>query len=73
MAGVTFTQDQIDAFKTAMLKNPGVLEIRFGDQLYKFATLKDRADHLAYMQRNLAGTDPVRSGSVRYAQTSKGF
>jgi hypothetical protein len=70
---VTFSQAEVDAFKAAMLKNPGVLEMRIGDRLYKFSTLKEMEERLAYMQRNLAPDPTAPSGAVRYASTSKGF
>lgn len=66
----TFSAAEIDAFRTAMLKNPGVLEMRIGDRLYRFESSKAMEDHLAYMQRNIAGG---AAGGVRYASTSKGF
>lgn len=66
----TFSQTEIDAFRTAMLTNPGVLELRIGDRLYKFEGTKAMEEHLAYMQRNIAGGS---TGGVRYASTSKGF
>jgi hypothetical protein len=65
----TFSQTEIDTFRAAMLKNPGVLEMRIGDRLYRFSTLKEMEAHLAYMQRNI---DSGASGT-RYASTSKGF
>lgn len=67
---VTFTQAQIDAFVDAMNKNPGVLEMRIADQLYKFETLQQKREHLAYMQRNIA---TGATGSIRYVTTDKGF
>lgn len=67
---VTFSQSEIDAFRDAMLKNPGVMEMRIGDRLYKFSTLQEKREHLSYMERNL---DTGQSGGVRYASTSKGF
>lgn len=66
----TFSQAEIDAFRTAMLKNPGVLEMRIADRLYKFESMKAMAEHLAYMERNITGGS---TGGVRYAKTSKGF
>jgi hypothetical protein len=66
----TFSQTEIDTFRAAMLKNPGVLEMRIGDRLYRFATLKEMEAHLAYMQRNV---DSGAAGGTRYASTSKGF
>lgn len=65
----TFSQTEIDAFRTSMLKNPGVLEMRIGDRLYKFSTLQEMEGHLAYMQRNVTGGQP---GRTRYATTCKG-
>lgn len=66
----TFSQAEIDAFRAAMLKNPGVLEMRIGDRWYKFSTLQEMEHHLAYMQRNLS-TGSIGGG--RYATTRKGF
>lgn len=73
MAPVTFSSAEVDAFRTAMLLNPGVLEMRLGDRSYKFATLKEMQERLAFMQRNVAASATTASGAVRYAQTSKGF
>lgn len=67
---VTFSQAEVDAFKAAVLKNPGVLEMRIGDRLYKFSTLKEMEERLAYMQRNI---DTGAAGRIRYASTNKGF
>jgi hypothetical protein len=67
---VTFTQAEVDAFKAALLKNPGVLEMDIGDRHYKFASLKEMEERLAYMQRNIAGG---AAGRIRYVSTSKGF
>lgn len=67
---VTFSQADVDAFKAAMLKNPGVLEMRIADQLYKFSSLKEMEERLAYMQRNI---DTGTAGRIRYVSTSKGF
>lgn len=66
----TFSQAEVDAFRAAMLKNPGVMEMRIGDRLYKFSTLKEMREQLAYMQRNLTGG---AAGGIRYVSTSKGF
>lgn len=66
---MTFSQPEVDAFRAAMLKNPGVLEMRIGDRLYKFEGLKAMEEHLAYMQRNIAGG---QTGRTRYAATCKG-
>lgn len=65
----TFSPTEIDAFRTAMLKNPGVMELRIGDRLYKFSTLKEMEERLAYMQRNV---DSGQAGRTRYASTCKG-
>jgi hypothetical protein len=70
MAAVTFSATEIDTFRTAMLTNPGVLELRIGDRLYKFETLKAMEERLAYMERNIVGG---ATGGTRYASTSKGF
>lgn len=67
---VTFSQTEINAFRDFMLKNKGVTEMRLGDRLYKFATLHDMQQHLAYMERNL---DTGAAPRTRYAQTNKGF
>lgn len=67
---VTFTQAEIDAFKAAMLKNPGVLEMDIGDKHYKFDTMQAMREHLAYMELHI---DTRTSSTVtRYATTSKG-
>jgi hypothetical protein len=66
----TFSATEIDAFRTAMLKNPGVLELRIGDRMYKFESMKAMEERLAYMERNIAGG---ATGGTRYASTSKGF
>lgn len=67
---LTFTQAEVDAFKAAMLKNPGVTEMWIGDKRYKFDTLKGMREQLAYMERNVVGGQP---GATRYAATSKGL
>jgi hypothetical protein len=67
---VTFSQTDVDAFKAAMLKNPGVTEMSVGDKRYKFGTLKEMREHLAYMERNVEGG---QMGKTRYAATSKGL
>lgn len=67
---LTFTQAEVDAFKAAMLKNPGVTEMWIADKRYKFDTLKAMREHLAYMARNVEGGQP---GAVRYAATSSGL
>lgn len=69
MAAESFSDTEITAFKTFMVSNPGVLEMAYGDKRYKFASLKEQAEHLAFMERRRAsGT----TGSIRYAATSKG-
>jgi hypothetical protein len=67
---VTFTQAEIDAFKAAMLKNPGVTEMWLGDRHYKFDTLEAMREHLAYMERTL---DTGQTGRIRYGASSKGL
>jgi hypothetical protein len=67
---VTFTQAEVDGFKAAMLKNPGVTEMYIGDKRYKFDTLKAMREHLAYMERNVVGG---QAGRTRYGATSKGL
>lgn len=67
---LTFTQAEVDAFKAAMLKNPGVLEMDIADRHYKFDTLQAMREHLAYMERNLSTGAP---GRIRYGATSKGL
>jgi hypothetical protein len=67
---LTFTQAEIDAFKEAMLKNPGVLEMDIGDKHYRFENLQAMREQLAYMERNVAGG---QAGRTRYAATSKGL
>lgn len=69
MAAVTFTQAEIAAFKAAMLANPGVLQMTLDGRSYTFETLQDKAEFLAYMQRNL---DTGSTGKTRYGATSKG-
>lgn len=69
---LTFTQSEIDAFKAAMLANPGVLEMDIGDKHYKFDTLKGMREQLAYMESNLDVGDGVVASRTRYAATSKG-
>jgi hypothetical protein len=66
----TFSATEIDTFRTAMLANPGVLKLQIGDRIYEFSSMKAMEEHLAYMQRNVAGG---ATGGVRYASTSKGF
>lgn len=68
---VTFSQAEIDAFRTFMVNNKGVLEMWIGDRHYKFSTLEQMQQHLAYMERNLATT--TAAPTMRVAQTSKGF
>lgn len=67
---VTFTQAEVDAFKAALLKNPGVLEMDIGDRHYKFEDLEAMRNHLAFIERNV---DTGGAGRVRYAATSKGL
>lgn len=67
---VTFTQSEVDAFKAAMLKNPGVLEMWIGDKHYKFEDLEAMRNHLAYMERNI---ETGQTGRVRYGATGKGL
>ena len=67
---VTFSQADIDAFKAAMLKNPGVTEMWLGDRHYKFDTLEAMRAHLAYMERNIS---PTQTGRTRYGASSKGL
>jgi len=69
MAAETFSDTEITAFKTFMLANPGVLEMSYGDKRYKFSSLKEQAEHLAFMERRRASG---YTGGVRYAATSKG-
>lgn len=70
MAGITFTQAEIDAFRASMLQNPGVLEMRIGDRQYKFDTMQAMEDRLAYMTRHLdTGANATKT---RYGATSKG-
>jgi len=67
---VTFTQTEIDSFRDFMLKNRGVTEMWLGDRHYKFSSLQQMEEHLAYMERNLAsGAAP----KTRYGATSKGL
>lgn len=68
-SSVTFSQAEIDAFRAAMLKNPGVLKMQIADRVYEFESLKARAEFLAYMQRNI---ESGATGGTRYAATSKG-
>lgn len=68
---VTFTQAEVDAFKAAMLKNPGVLEMDIGDKHYKFDTLQAMREQLAYMERNLDSA--TAAPRTRYGATSKGL
>lgn len=70
MAAETFSDAEISAFKTFMLSNPGVLEMEYGDKRYKFSSLKEQQEHLAFMERRRASG---HTGGVRYAVTSKGF
>lgn len=69
---ITFSQAEIDAFKEAMLKNPGVLEMDIGDKHYRFETLEGMREQLAYMERNLDTGAGIPS-SMRFAATSKGL
>jgi hypothetical protein len=71
---VVFSQDEIDAFRTAMLANPGVLEMTIGDKSYRFADLKAMREHLAFMESNLEATElDVVVPRTRYAATTKGL
>jgi hypothetical protein len=65
----TFTQAQVDAAKAAMLANPFVRSMKYGDKEFSFATAEEMAQFVAYMQRNIDGG---ATGGVRYAATSKG-
>jgi hypothetical protein len=67
---VTFTQGEIDAFRTAMLNNPGVLEMDIGDKHYKFESLEAMRLQLAYMERNISSPP---AGTTRYGAMSKGL
>jgi len=67
---VTFSQAEIDAFRTAMLNNPGVLEMDIGDKHYKFESLEAMRLQLAYMERNISSPP---SGTTRYGGFSKGL
>lgn len=66
-----FSQDEIDAFRTAMLINPGILEMAIADKHYRFTDLKAMRDHLAWMERSLDAEIPVPR--TRYARTNKGL
>ena len=66
---VTFTAADLDAAKNAILKNPGLTEMRIGDRLYKFAPWQDQQARIAYIQRHIEGGN---AGGVRYASSSKG-
>lgn len=68
---VTFSQSEIDAFRTAMLTNPGVLEMWIADKHYKFSSLTEMREQLAYMERNIESA--ATTSGVRYASTGKGF
>jgi len=67
----TYSQAEIDAFKAAMLKNPGVLEMDIADRHYKFSSLEEMRAQLADMERHSdSATAPPRT---RYGATSKGL
>jgi hypothetical protein len=67
---ITFTQAEIDTFRDFMLKNRGVTEMWLGDRHYKFSSLQEMRDHLAFMERSLAGSTVPKT---RYGATSKGL
>lgn len=67
---VTFTQAEIDAFRAAMLANPGVTRLKIGDRETEFGSLKELREQLEYMERHLdTGANTTRT---RYGATSKG-
>ena len=66
----SFSQTEINAFRSAMLKNPGVLEMDIADRHYKFDTMQAMREQLSYMELNVdTGVNATRT---RYASTSKG-
>jgi hypothetical protein len=65
---VTFTQAQIDEFKTALLERKGAISTSFDGQQVTFENHEQAVKFLAFMERHLdtgaAGTSRTRYGAV---------
>jgi hypothetical protein len=68
---MTFTQAQIDTFKTALLDRKGAISMSFDGQQVTFENHEQAVKFLAFMERNL-DTGPTGTSRTRYAAVTKG-
>lgn len=67
-----FTRAEVDAFRAAMLKNPGVLEMQIADQRYKFDSMEAMQKRYEFMEAHVDDTRGGSSSITRFAATRKG-